>query len=225
MNGHPPVWLPQALSQARFASYVTAAAGDPERARRLYWWNLQASAAFYGPLHCLEVALRNALHERLREKYGREDWWSAAPLSPEGGRKVARARANARKNSARRAEIRPLVPDDVVAELTFGFWVELLSRRNDRSFWVPCLHRAFPGYSGRRDGLHRDLLSTVLLRNRVMHYEPIHHRDLAKDHQTVYRLMQYISPELAGEARRLDRVPDVLSRRTDVCAGVHSSSF
>lgn len=225
MNSQPPVWLHQALSPARFTSYIAASAGDAERAQRLYWWNLRASAAFYGPLHCLEVALRNALNECLREAYGRETWWSAAPLSPEGRRKVDRARANARKNLGRRDGARRLVPDDVVAELTFGFWVELLSRRNDRAFWVPCLHRAFTGYSGRRDALHRDFLSMALFRNRVMHYEPIHHRDLAKDHQTVYRLMEYIAPELAREARRLDRVPTVLARRDDVCAGVHASSF
>lgn len=224
MTSQPPAWLHRALSPARFRSYVTAAGGDVETARRLYWWNVEVSAAFYGPLHCLEVALRNALHERLRQAHGLNAWWEAAPLTHDGRHKVALARDNARKNLRREAP-RSLVPDDVVAELTFGFWVGLLSRRNDRSFWVPVLHQAFSGYSGRRDALHKDFLSVVLFRNRVMHYEPIHHRDLYEDHLTVYRLLEYIGPELAREACVLDRVPAVLSRRHDVCAGTHASSF
>ncbi|TDD66974.1 hypothetical protein E1298_39805 [Actinomadura rubrisoli] len=224
MSSHPPVWLHQALSQARFTPYRLAASGDMERALRLYWWNVEVSAALYGPLHCLEVALRNALNERLQTAYDRADWWESAPLTPDGRFKVERAQTNARKN-LRRGRRRPLVPDDVVAELTFGFWVGLLSRTNDRAFWVPTLHRAFTGYSGRRDILYKEFLSMVLLRNRVMHYEPVHHRDLRTDHLTVYRLMEYIRPELAVEARSLDRVPSVLARRHEVCAGDHACSF
>ncbi len=34
--------------------------------------------------------------------------------------------------------------DDLVTELSFGFWVSLISRTYDRPLWVPALHRAFP---------------------------------------------------------------------------------
>ena len=36
----------------------------------LYAWNTAVSAAFYGPLQGLEVALRNAMHRRLAERLG-----------------------------------------------------------------------------------------------------------------------------------------------------------
>ncbi|WP_245592401.1 hypothetical protein [Actinomadura rifamycini] len=198
--------------------------GDVDAAMRLYWWNVEVSSAFYGPLHCLEIVLRNALHERLRERYDRDAWWTAAPLGAESLRKVDRAKEKARRKLTREGS-RTLVPDDVVAELTFGFWVELFSRRNDRNFWVPTLHRAFTGYSGRRNVLHREFLSMVLFRNRIMHYEPIHHRELDEDHLTVYRLMGYIEQDLAKNVQRLDRVPAVLARRGDVCGGDGRSSF
>jgi hypothetical protein len=191
-------------------------------AERLYWWNVEISAAFYGPLHCLEVTLRNALHSQLRQRYEQADWWTNAPLSPSGVRAVEEARGK-----CQRRKDRTTGADDVVAQLSFGFWVSLLSAgaRYDRLLWVPALHRAFPHYSGRRDVLHDNLLSMVLLRNRIMHHEPIHHRDLAADHRKVYRLLGYISPDSAKHALRMDRVAVVLARRRDVCNGIKAPSF
>ena len=54
-----------ALSHELLHPYLDAVGGDRESALRLYLWNTAASAAFYGPLQGLEVALRNALHRKL----------------------------------------------------------------------------------------------------------------------------------------------------------------
>lgn len=54
----------------RMATYLAAVSGDREKALRLYTWNTAASAAFYGPLQGLEVALRNAMHQRLAGVFG-----------------------------------------------------------------------------------------------------------------------------------------------------------
>lgn len=83
----------------------------------------------------------------------------------------------------------------------------------DRTLWVPALHRAFPFYKGRRQPLHDNLLAMVLLRNRIMHHEPVHHRDLRADHAKIYRLLGYISPRMVKELEALDRVGEVLRRR------------
>lgn len=189
-------------------------------ALRLYWWNVEVSAAFYGPLHCLEVALRNALHDHLAQAYGRPDRWDVAPLGGGGRRAVAEA-----LGKLRRRGVVACTADDVVAELTFGFWVSSLSRRADRTFWVPVLHAAFPGYRGRRARLHRDLDTIRLFRNRVMHYEPVHDRPLIAKHSMLYQLLGYLGPEFAARARALDRVPEVLARRDEVCSGDHSPRF
>ncbi|GAA2427850.1 hypothetical protein [Streptomyces macrosporus] len=202
-----PDWTLRAFSEPRMARYLRASGGDAATAVRLYWWNVEASAALYGPLHCLEVTLRNALHDRLKQRYG-ADWWAAFSLNPNGRRLIDKARRKCEERG-----LRPVPTDSVVAELSFGFWASLLSRGYDRRLWVPTLHRAFPHYSGRRDVLYDNLWSLVLLRNRVMHHEPIHHRDLAADHAKIYRLLGYMSPELVKEIRALDRFPSVLARR------------
>jgi hypothetical protein len=74
--------------------------------------------------------------------------------------------------------------DDIVAELPFGVWVSLLSRRNDyyTQLWWPALRHEFSGYSAQTPAiLHNDLDHLCRLRNRVAHCEPIHHRRLHKD--------------------------------------------
>ena len=172
MIGEPPEWIRDVLSIPRFAPYLARTNGDVDAAIRLYKWNVEISAAFYTSLHCLELGLRNAMHDRLRTRFGRADWWVVAPLSDNGKRTVSSAVEKLVGRSGRR-----YTADDIVAELSFGFWVSLVSRgaAYDRTLWVPALHRAFPFYRGKRKPLHDNLLAMVLLRNRIMHHEPVHH--------------------------------------------------
>ncbi len=217
-----PQWMSVALSEQRLSTYVAAAHGDLSRAERLYWWNAEVSGAFLGPLHCLELTLRNALHDRLGVAFGRPDWWEAVPLSQHGRKQVEDAR---RKRCQRPGAT--VSTDGVVSELSFGFWVSLLSSGNsyDRRLWVPHLHRAFPHYSGRRDALHREFDSIRLFRNRISHHEPIHHRHLAADHGKIYRLLGHLSPAMASAARRMDRVPEILNVYEETCTGVRQPRF
>jgi hypothetical protein len=150
--------MPRAACRSRGAPYLARTGGDVVGALELNWWNVDVSAAVYTSLHCLEMALRNAVHRRLTVAYGRAGWWEVAPLSANGRRKVHDALG---KLSTR---TRRSTADDVVAELTLGFWVSMVSGAYDRSLWVPHLHRAFPLFRGRRRQLHEDL-HTVLSRH------------------------------------------------------------
>lgn len=205
-----PNWVARLLSVPRFRAYLDATGGDVERAWELYRWNVEVSEAFYGPLHCIEVGLRNAEHRLLTTRYGQADWWYVAPLTKHDTCRADKAYADL----ARKGASSP-TPDDVVTELGFGFWVSLLNRTYDRHLWVPALHRAFPHYHGRRSSLHDALLSMVLFRNRIMHHEPIHHRDLAADHRKIYRVLHYMEPAITMWLRGFDRVPNVLARRPE----------
>ncbi|MFD9814208.1 hypothetical protein [Streptomyces sp. NPDC059080] len=215
-----PEWLVRALSQPRLSRYIVAAQGTSLAAVRLYWWNVEVCSSLYGPLHCLELALRNALHDQLSRKYGRSDWWEEAPLDRQAKRLVLEAT----RKCERRGAV-SITPDSIVAELSFGFWASLLSRGYDRGLWVPTLHKAFPYLDQPRRRLHDGLTSLVLLRNRIMHHEPVHHRDLAADHAKIYRMLGYISPELAIEAKTMDRFPEVLAGRRATLDGTRAARF
>lgn len=220
MTNRLPVWMARDLSLPRLRRYIRAAHGDAQVAERLYWWNIEVSAALLGPLHCLELTLRNALHTALVRHHGRPDWWVVAPLNERG-----RGLVDAARHTCERRRLPRTTPDDVVAELTLGYWVSLLASRYERDFWVPVLNAAFPYYRGRRDRLYGDLTSLGLLRNRVMHHEPVHHRHLEADRDTIYRVLGYLSPELAKEAQAMDRLPTVLADRADVLGGVRPPRF
>ena len=210
MTAEQPEWIRDVLSTPRFASYLAASSGDVGRAISLYWWNVEVSSALYIPLHCLELALRNAMHAQLCSWFGRADWWVEAPLDGNGRRAVAAAEERLTRVSGR-----GYTADDVVAKLTFGFRVSLLSRgaAYDRELWVPALHRAFPYSARRRQQLHADLLEVLTLRNRIMHYEPVHRRDLWRDHARIYHLLGCISPNMVKELQARDRMGEVLRRR------------
>jgi hypothetical protein len=213
----------RAISVERLAPYERASGGDTAAALRLYSWNAEAAGAFLGLLHCLEVVMRNALHRELSLLFGRPDWWyaSRAGLHPSAARMVEEARQDLIRHG------KPADPPRIVAELRFGLWVSLLGKGNDYEtrLWRPALHRAFPGYSGRRGPLYVDVNSVRLFRNRIAHHEAIYQRHLAADHATIVRLIASVSADTAEFARRLDRVPAVLARRADVCDGRAPASF
>lgn len=209
-----------AISIERLAPYDMACDGDTVAALRLYAWNAEVAAAFWGPLHCLEVVMRNAMHRELAARFGRPDWWSspALGLHPFADRRV--------RELLDRHQV-GVGPDRIVADLEFGFWVSLLGRGNDYEMrlWRPALHRAFPGYRGPRATLSDQMGSVRLFRNRIAHHEPIYYRHLEADHAKILRFIEVVSPATAGWARRCDRVPAVLAKRAAVCSGRIPASF
>jgi hypothetical protein len=86
----------------------------------------------------------------LTASYRTPAWYDAAPLSPYWQDQIARAKV--RPGAAGK-------PGKVIAELTFGFWVDLLQASNHRALWVnQKLNRAFPHAAGKtRFDIHERL--------------------------------------------------------------------
>ena len=80
---------------------------------------MRLSEALYGLLRGLEVAVRNAEHDALTAGYGTPAWYDAAPLSLYWKDQIAKATAKSCLGGK---------PGNVVPELTFGFWVDLLKK-------------------------------------------------------------------------------------------------
>lgn len=183
--------LETALSPERPGTYLDATGGDRERAIRLHAWNTAVSAAFYGPLQGLEVALRNAMHRRLAERYG-PAWYDHPGAGLDRGA-VGRT-AGAGSELARDGHGDD--PARIVATLSFGFWVSLLGpggrteaghkANYEMTLWRPALRGAFAHRATlTRRQPHRPLNALRILRNRIAHHEPIFARDLTADHERV----------------------------------------
>ncbi|MFC7382067.1 hypothetical protein [Sphaerisporangium rhizosphaerae] len=199
------------LSQARLGEYVAVCGGDTVAALRLFCWNTEIASGLYGPLQHLELALRSVIDQQLRRLFGQADWWDApgADLHFGARQKIADARGQLRRQSI------PATPQEIVNELPFGFWVGLLGSGNryDQRLWRTALHRAFPHHRGRRRDLHQKLDYLRVLRNKIAHHCPIHHRHLHADYETIVEVLGYIDHGLAGLVRRYSGVPALLARR------------
>ena len=190
------------FSSERLSKYIKAAQGDREKAFHLYTWNTAMSAAFYGPLQGLEVALRNAMHRQLTECYG-ADWYDNPAAGLDMGCLLRIAKA---KTEVARVGHEPGSPPRIVAALSFGFWVSLLGpggrvdpagrRANyEMTLWRAALRRAFSHCTPMtRKQAHRPLNRLRKLRNRIAHHEPIFARDLLEDHQRILDVTGWISP-------------------------------
>lgn len=210
--------LETSLSPERMATYIRQTDGDRERAMRLYTWNTAVSAAFYGPLQGLEVALRNAMHRQLVLTYG-PDWYDNPSCGLDDG---ALARISDAKVTLKRGKYQ-VDPPHVVAELPFGFWVSLLGKGGraalpqsrkanyDMTLWRPALYKAFPCSRRSRADTHRPLDYLRTFRNRIAHHEPIFTRHLEQDFRSLLDVSEWICPRTAEWIRHHSRVEKLLA--------------
>lgn len=202
--------LTLAISPARLASYV-AKAGSEDKAIELYLWNTAVSEALYSPLQGLEVLLRNSLDRQLSLKYGTE-WYkqNARPvvfLDPQFER-IQKAMKDFDKN-------RPITNADVVANLSFGFWADILHYEMYDPLWRSCLHHAFPN---KPKGTKRSTVGPIVkrlkdLRNRVAHHEPIWKWNLQREHTSIIEIASWLCPVTSSWIAYHSRVERVLRER------------
>jgi hypothetical protein len=157
--------IERTVTRERLTRYLGATRQDLSKALGLYEYNVQLSEVLYGLLHGLEVTVRNAQNYALTASYGTPSWYDRAPLSPYWQDQLDKAKAQPGAAGN---------PGKVVAELTFGFWVDLLKNTNHMSLWVgQKLYTAFPNGPRDRKRIHERLKALQLLRNRISHHEPV----------------------------------------------------
>ena len=219
--------LQATISPERFGTYLSAAEGDRVTAMRLYTWNTTLSAAFYGPLQGLEVALRNAMHRELSRAYGLE-WYDNPRIGLDAG---AVDRIRRAKDELGRGRY-PVDPPHLVAALTFGFWVSLFGRGGrgkelsapkrdyEMSLWRPALRKSFPNERLRRATVQKQLDYLRTFRNRIAHHEPIFQRHLAADHASILTVTGWICLATRDWIAHHSRVPSLLSMRKEDAAAL-----
>ncbi|MCS6568206.1 hypothetical protein NYQ35_05260 [Curtobacterium flaccumfaciens pv. flaccumfaciens] len=208
--------LERLITADRLRSYA-GRTGSSTEALRLYEWNMRAAAAVMELTGVVEVFARNALDRELcawaSSRTG-PPWFDIAPLDSRGRADLAKARARAGREGRR-----PEVHGRVIAELSFGFWRYLVESRYHTSLWVPGLHRAFPhgpdNLRIRRSEVARRLQQLHFVRNRAAHHEPIHARNLQRDHDFALELLGWISPDAASWAEGTTSIEAVLRARPD----------
>lgn len=180
------------LSAERLATYLRSAGNDEQISVDLYMENLNQCGILYGKLHWLEVGLRNAMNRQLSQKYDNE--WFDNPhigLNEKDISQIEKAKAQLVK------ENKPLTNSNIIAQLSFGFWVNLFNFEYD-TLWRHCLRRTFTPQSGtlERKRISGTLHPILKLRNRIAHYEPILGYDLPKMQQDMVDIVRWIEPNI-----------------------------
>jgi hypothetical protein len=228
------VWqtLEAKLSTPRMSRYLKGHWGDTHQAAEAYVHNMRIAESLVSIFHVLEVGLRNSIQRKMVREYKCEDWYEALNGSnPEllvSYRKVKEARASLGKRGTR------LSPDDITAELSFGFWTSLFNRRAFPEVSKP-LMRAFyhcPKHSKNADTIRSRLNKARDLRNRCFHHEPLLWQPLFELHRDITEIVQWIDPALCRWMKTHDRLPAALTcwsswkeiaKRKQLDAAKHSS--
>lgn len=185
------------LSEQRMKTYLDATSGDLELAFDLYARNLQISSILLKTTAMVEVIMRNAIDSVLvgwnAANQFADDWFDLPLLDKHARNDVAQARTRILRRGC------PVDHDKTVAELSFGFWRFLTTRRYHASLWVPVLHRAFPNGNPdlrqRQREVSRLLCSMTFIRNRAAHLEPMFRRNMTRDAAQAKQLLGWISED------------------------------
>lgn len=183
---------------------------DNDRAVARYLWNAALCESLYPVLHGVEVALRNCLDTAFTGHFG-PGWIASGELL--GPKEMDRVQVAARKLRDRGKVA--ATKSDLVAEVSFSFWVALFSTFYERPnrLWPALSNRVLVGAPSAlrtRRVFHGRLEELRRLRNRAFHHEPVWHwRDLDGQHDRALELLGWFSPELKDFTMLLDRYGDV----------------
>ena len=201
--------LTNTVSHPRLGPYLKAAGFDRERAIKLYLWNVAVGQSFHFPLQVFEVALRNSVSAVFASQFGK-NWWQKTVAEKYLGKRSLEELEKAQKRLVNRG-IKPN-DNDIIADMSFGFWVSLLASRYNPVIWSKNLGKSFPNMKNKNS--QKDVYNyanrVLVLRNRIFHHEPIISRDLSFDYSSILTPLNWICPETAMWTKANSSVPQIL---------------
>lgn len=197
------------LSEARFATYLAKSGQNEGYALALYLYNARVAKAFMFPLGVVEVTLRNAIDALLITRYGQS--WHLDPtfrntvLMPEGLTTLQKAITRAGQSASH---------SQVVAELTFDFWSNLL-RPEYGNLWRTGLNVVFPNIARGTSRHDVQLMAKAinLFRNRVAHHEPVLDLNITDIHSKIVELVRLRCTETSAWLKHHSTVSSIIRTR------------
>jgi hypothetical protein len=188
------------MSHPRFSTYLYATGQNRDRALLLYQWNAKLGASFHTPIQAAEVALRNRVNHALVAEFG-NDWWTAARFCGLIDRERT-ADLKTVKTRIRRKQL-TLETDQIVAGLSFGFWVGMLQPKYNPTIWGTHLRTAFSHLPAQRDrhSLFKRGGEIAGLRNRISHHEPLLKADAMRHYGEILEFLRWLCPKTADWVR------------------------
>lgn len=207
------------FAAARLQHYLTWVGGDSDRAMRLYRWNVEVSGAFWESLAYFEVALRNGIGARMELRHaarGRSGHWifdDARELGrdADGPGRHRRPYKDIEEGIRRvRRNHKAVIPGQVISEVPFGLWHQLISRR--QTFVWPDIAGAFPHAPNRAQSTVQQPVGRLRnLRNRIGHHHRIWSENLQDRYDDLLSVAGFMDTDLRTFIDRRSKVPYLLA--------------
>lgn len=208
--------IEKTMSSARLARYLPAANNDKHLALRLYVWNARLCEEFYLPLQMVEVSFRNGINRRLQTVF-QQNWPSEQRLKAilPNRHKDELAEVIGSEKAKRGAG---LTVDHIVAGLSFGFWLHLMTTGPRHVLWKYGYKEAFPQIPSTisREDLYDRLDKFRRFRNSVMHHYAIFDKNPTSEWQNIQLLSGWMCPESHWLLRELSNPAAALQRRPTI---------
>jgi hypothetical protein len=205
--------LNSVFSTKRLSTYLVET-NSSDQVLTKYNSNIMLSEAMIPTLHYLEICLRNRINQVLRRHYSSS--WLMAPSNPQLISEKDVKKINEIISKIERGNKIEVAHDDVVAQMTFGFWSSFFHRKYDPLIW----HRkdtfkiVFPNLSRihrKRSYVEDRIIKIKMLRNRIAHHEPVWNlkTSILDINSMCYELIEAISYDAINMLKMIDRFPKV----------------
>jgi len=181
-----------------------------------YILNIKISQALYPILSIIEVYLRNAIDIMLQNIVDK-DWLEKEITNQNLLFDYDYTKLNeALKTLKKKYKSENITRGKIIAELNFGFWVNLCSRKYNPKIWTKknAFKMVFPNFPNCQKEdiaiISSQLTKIKNLRNRVFHYEPILKNN--NDFLTIYNEIRQIIFYLPSGNERIIRETDNFNR-------------
>ncbi|MDR1441182.1 MAG: hypothetical protein LBJ02_02125 [Bifidobacteriaceae bacterium] len=169
------------VAKERLRKFRRAAPGGAHRAvLNMYLVDSELASCFHAALRAVEILLRESVHRAMSAAFGTSRWFADAKVRSILDPRTVAALDDAQR-SARSSRKSVPAPGDVVAEMMFGIWVNLVDRgargNYEADIWAPAVAAAFqadrPPTPHARSEVHALAKRLNWARNRVNHCEPV----------------------------------------------------
>lgn len=185
------------LSIERLSSFVQSENDTLDCILERYKNNIRISQALYPELSILEITLRNSINSTLCNEISKtwleDEVWQQKILADQEYTKLLRAYNDTKAE----CKSKNFTIGKVIANLNFGFWTGLCSKRYSTKIWhkKECFRGVFvncPKGAQQINVLSKKLTSIRKLRNRIFHYEPILTKSLLNKYDEILEVLSYL---------------------------------
>lgn len=184
----------ETIGRERLTKYFASTRSDKE-ALHLYQINGRLAKHIHDMIGGFEIALRNRISESIIKHHGREDWYKCRSflmqLNKERRQNILEVRKRLKYESRKENTGR------IIAGLTLHFWVSMHESKYRDNVWTPHLHKIWPKGENLKK-VHKDLLKTRDLRNRIAHHEPIFRDEWHDRADRIWTRFEQIAPVKAA---------------------------